>query len=180
MSSLWNWDKSRDELCAALCGLGLKAVLAERGRPEEKSYPGRSLGLIIITDSIIAWVNVVRIKRWEEPTEWVSEYAITDTRAIPRISVFSKFIEQSGEVIDVQWIERKGNKEWASITSSLNSDQVVKDYLMSINWRISVRASPEYHCWLLSSYFPNASAPSLELWHILERIGSCLRSTPPT
>jgi hypothetical protein len=174
-----SWDKSRDKLCVELCGLGLSAEMAERGQPEEKSCPGRSLGLILIKGSIIAWVNVARIKPEEERLfDWVSEYAIPDPRAIPRISVFSKFIEQSREVIDVQWIERTGHDEWPAITKSLNSDQVVRDYLLRTNWGISVRASPEYHCWLLSPLFPNVSAPSLERWHIWERIGTRLIATP--
>ena len=69
-------DKTRDELCASLCAIGLHAQMAERGQPEEhvKAHFGRaeSIGLIETRDSSIRWVNVLK----EEVTE-SSQYNIT-------------------------------------------------------------------------------------------------------
>ena len=54
-------DKSRDKLAQNLNSLGVRAILAERGRAEEKvenSWYQRSLGIIDIQDGLVTWINI--------------------------------------------------------------------------------------------------------------------------
>ena len=53
-------NKTREDICAHLRGLGIAVQMAPRGRAEEKIYTGprRSFGVVDITEGPIRWVNV--------------------------------------------------------------------------------------------------------------------------
>jgi hypothetical protein len=61
-------DNTRDAFTRDLCAIGVKAVIAERGREEEKIRSGskwlkqRSLGVIDVQEGAVKWINVVRLK----------------------------------------------------------------------------------------------------------------------
>ena len=56
-------DKTRDKLTQNLRSLGITAVMAERGRLEERvenSWYQRSLGIIDISKGLVKWINILK------------------------------------------------------------------------------------------------------------------------
>ena len=77
-------DKSRDELTKSLIGIGIDAMMSERGLKEEKigkSALRKSLGIINIQDQPVKWINVVKQSGSQHsPPQWFFFYFIPDIR----------------------------------------------------------------------------------------------------
>jgi len=88
-------DKTRGKMYARLCALGIRAQLAERGRPEEKFAGAHGyLGLIDIAEGPIRWVNVRNVSGTigasHDQTAYVHymiEYGVADSRDLPEVNV---------------------------------------------------------------------------------------------
>lgn len=80
-------DKTRDQLTVALNALGVQAVMAERGRPEEaihNSWWQRSLGVIDLSEGPVRWINVVKKDGGRDsPPRWWINLCIPDERQLP-------------------------------------------------------------------------------------------------
>ena len=48
-----------------------------------------------------------------------------------------------GKAIDVRW---DGGKTWPAVTTQLNNDHLIKDFILKTRHHIHVRASPTCHC----------------------------------
>ena len=108
-------DKTRDELCARLQDLGMSARLADRVpvnriadlRPEERSGPG-SLGIIVIADGPIPWVNVRKrtiSQADESSTYYYTDYGVNVPYATPNTTIESVRRRDTprGKAIDAEW-----------------------------------------------------------------------------
>ena len=72
-------DHGRDELCAHLRAIGVRAQISERRRPEEKiTCWGKSLGIIDIQGALIRWVDVRRDHDPDNKASWYIEYGVPD------------------------------------------------------------------------------------------------------
>jgi len=75
-------DKTRDDIAKALNSLGLRAGMAERGRPEEevcKRTFTRSIGVIDIAEGPFRWVNIVKQDGNQySPTRWWTVFCLPD------------------------------------------------------------------------------------------------------
>jgi hypothetical protein len=127
-------DKTRDKLAQKLNSLGVAAVLAERGRAEEKienSWYQRSLGIIDIPEGLVRWINILKKDGSKNsPPRWWIILAIPDERPIPKHQAINiKTIRKRsfplfGKIIDVTW---KGNDFHTGLADTLSNDQAVKD-----------------------------------------------------
>ena len=108
-------QSSRSELCEGLQSLGLRAEVAERGRPEERiTSSERSVGVIDIHDSPIAWMNIVHMSWWEVMNmrdddgraPYYYECGIPDPNLDPQfpdLGIECSLIKQKGRVVDLEW-----------------------------------------------------------------------------
>ena len=75
-------DKTRDNIAKALNSLGLRAEMAERGRPEEeicKRTFTRSIGVIDVAEGPFRWVNIVKQDGNQySPTRWWTVFCLPD------------------------------------------------------------------------------------------------------
>ena len=75
-------DKTRDNLTSALNSLGVRAVMAERGRAEEevrKRLFTRALGVVDIPEGPIRWINVVKQDGGQHnPPRWWLVFCVPD------------------------------------------------------------------------------------------------------
>jgi len=126
-------DKSRDELAQALNSLGGRAVLAERGRVEEKieeSWYRRSLGIIDIPEGPVRWVNILKKEASQNspPRWWVilcipDERPVPDHKAVDIKTIREKAFPLFGKVVDVIW---KGSDHHTGLAQVLSKDEAVK------------------------------------------------------
>ncbi|MBN2238503.1 MAG: hypothetical protein JW712_01910 [Dehalococcoidales bacterium] len=127
-------DKTRDKITDNLVSIGVKAEMAERGRPEEKiekSWFLRSLGIIDIHDSPVRWINVLRRDgNKNSPPRWWYVFCIPDERHVPGYkavnirTVRKKSFPVFGKVVDVIW---KGNDHGTGLIEQLTWDNEIKD-----------------------------------------------------
>ena len=168
-------DKTRDELCANICAVGMNAVLATRGQREENvgdPRHGKSLGLIEIQGSPIRWVNVLKETKSYGPQSSISVH--TFAYLIPDVTIHRETYLRSvgkrdapifGRVVDVRW---KGNfedffqaKEEVVFDESdiirlreqirlLNEDAMLNQDLLNLPEEIEIYSYPEYGYWAIS------------------------------
>jgi hypothetical protein len=170
-----NRGSTREDLFQGLRAIGVSAVLAPRGRPEEGSGQN-SIGLIDIYQSSIHWVNV---RKWyNEGTYFATDYGVQDSRTLPRIKMRSVRVRSFpilGTVIDVRW---QGDDKGTGAAVRLAADLSLKAAIMFGAAEITVRTSPEFGCWLIPH--PTKDAPPPELWRCYELAARRLPETPPT
>ena len=126
-------DKSRDDLAYLLNSTGLKAEMADRGRPEEKidnSWYQRSLGIIDISEGPVRWINILKRDRSKDsPPKWWVVMGIPDNVGMPGSkeikikTVRKKAFPFFGKVVDVIW---KGDVGSTGLIDTLSIDQDVK------------------------------------------------------
>ena len=126
-------DKSRDDLAYLLNSTGLKAEMADRGRPEEKidnSWYQRSLGIIDISEGPVRWINILKRDRSKDsPPKWWVVMGIPDnvgmagSKEIKIKTVRKKAFPFFGKVVDVIW---KGDVGSTGLIDTLSRDQDVK------------------------------------------------------
>ncbi|MFC2032742.1 hypothetical protein ACFLUS_05250 [Chloroflexota bacterium] len=71
-------DKTRDELCAGLCHMGIDVRMSERNRAEEKIGGRNSMGVIDIPDGPIRWIKVYKKYYSASDTSPIDVYHYTD------------------------------------------------------------------------------------------------------
>jgi hypothetical protein len=160
----------REDIVLELCTIGVDAELLDRGLPEEESAE-RSLGMILIRGSPIRWINVGLETVVKDNGSYAFDYlqyAIPDSRPLPRFLVSSKFKRTfTGLITDVWW---EGDKEKLGIAEKLESNEYIIDVLVSYGAKIQVITDPQYGCWIINGGILD--------WRCLELIAECLLRVP--
>ena len=117
----------------SLIAVGVAAVMAERGREEEKvenSWYQRSLGVIDITDGPVGWINILKKDGSKNsPPRWWVVLGIPDERPVPGHktidikTVRKKSFPLFGKVVDVRW---KGDDAGTGLNDLFYYDEDVK------------------------------------------------------
>jgi len=170
-------DKTRDNLCASLQRIGIDAKLAERYLGEENIECGvysKSLGIINIREGPIRWVNVVhRSDQAPAGASLYVKYGVPDSRLWAVIKPKLK-VESDRKKDNWQW---KGKDSSLGLIDRLNRDTSIGySLLQSKSPEITIRANPDYSCWVISTQ----EALSEELWNCYQMIARHLLAEWPT
>lgn len=153
-------DKARDDLAGNLISLGINATLADRGQLEESMWEGwrrpgaGSLGLINISDGLISWMNVVRVKRRDRhsPPIYRVVLGVPDERVssnedkIKIKTVRKKTFPIFGRIIDVIWV---GQDDHLGLIKTLAEDNSIRSLAKKIGNLEVVTHPNEYRGWTL-------------------------------
>lgn len=188
-------DKTRDELCAYLCTMGLDARMAERRRPEEHIWKlAKSLGLIAISDSPIRWVNVCEFEGGQyTSTTYRNVYLVPDPRVagegyleLKSVRVKSKPV--FGEVVDLRWqakfvfverwlwgrpaleVKRVPLGSESDLVTRLNDDSELKERLTMLKEDVKIRSYPSWGWAIESGHSIKQPMLSREQWNCYETI----------
>ncbi len=175
-------DKSRDELAQDLNALGTRAILAERGRAEEKvenSWYQRSLGIIDIPEGLVRWVNILKkdANRNSPPMWWVilcipDERPLTDHKAVDIRTIGKKSFPLFGKVVDVTW---KGDDHHTGLVDILSNDETVKILAERIGNLTLHSYAKEFQGWTLQ--VDRRFKPTSEDWATIQRIADYILSS---
>ena len=175
-------DKSRDELAQNLNLLGIKADLAERGRPEEKvekSWYQRSLGIIDVPEGLVRWINVLKKDRSRNsPPRWWMVLCIPDERPIPKHGAINiktirkKTFPLFGKIVDVTW---KGNDYGTGLANTLSNDKAVKQLAINIGNLTVHSYAKEFQGWTLQ--VERRFEPTTQDWATIQKIADRILSS---
>lgn len=176
-------DKSRDELARNLNSLGVRADLAERGRPEEKienSWYQRSLGIIDIPEGSIRWINILkRDASKNSPPLWWVVLCIPDNRPVPNYKAVDikttrrKSFPLLGKIVDVTW---RGNDHHTGLTEVLSNDGAVKNLAKKIGNLVIHSYEEEFQGWTLQ--VDRRFVPTDQDWTTIQKIADYILSSP--
>ena len=175
-------DKSRDELARTLNCLGIRADLAERGRPEEKvenSWYQRSLGTIDVPEGLVRWINILKkdANRNSPPMWWVV-LCIPDKRPVPNYravdikTIRRKAFPLVGKVVDVTW---KGNDHNSGLYEVLSGDEAVKSLAEKIGNLTIHSYDKEFQGWTLQ--VDRRFQPTSQDWATIQKISDYILSS---
>ena len=175
-------DKTRDNLARNLNSLGIRAELAERGRPEEKvenSWYQRSLGIIDIPDGLIRWVNILKKdSSGRSPPQWWVILGIPDERplsnhkAVDIKTIRKKTFPLFGKVVDVTW---KGHDHHTGLIEVLSNDEAVKNLAKRIGNLTIHSYAKEFHGWTLQ--IDRRFEPTSQDWASIQKIANYILSS---
>ncbi len=180
-------DKSRDELTKSLIGIGIDAMMSERGLKEEKigkSVLRKSLGIINIQDQPVKWINVVKQSGSQHsPPQWFFIYFIPDIRISDRNKIKIKtFRKRSllwifGKIIDVIW---RGKDMNTGLSEILYNDLDIKNFAKKIGDIQIETHSDIVKGWTIRLNRRHAGPPVVysETWKNLQKITQQLLSLP--
>ena len=176
-------DKTRDKLAQNLNSLGVTAVLAERGRVEEKvenSWYQRSLGIIDIPEGLVSWINILKKDGSKNsPPQWWVVLGIPDERPIPKHqavdikTIRKKSFPLFGKVVDVTW---QGNDHHTGLAEVLSNDESVKDLAKKIGNLTLHSYAKEFQGWTLQ--VDRRFEPTNQDWAIIQKIADYILSSP--
>jgi len=176
-------DKSRDELARNLNSLGIRADLAERGRPEEKmenSWYQRSLGIIDLPEGSVRWINILKKDASKNsPPLWWVVLCIPDKRPVPDHHVVDiktirkKSFPLFGKVVDVSW---KGNDHHTRLAEVLSGDAAVKNLVKKIGNLVIRSYDKEFQGWTLQ--VDRRFEPTNQDWITIQKIADYILSSP--
>ncbi len=175
-------DKSRDKLAQNLNSFGIRAVLAERGRAEEKienSWYQRSLGIIDIPEGLVRWINILKKdgNQYSRPLWWViliipDERPLTNHRMVDIETIRKKAFPLFGKVVDVTW---KGNDHHTGLVQSLSNDEAVKNLAKRIGNLTIHNYAKEFQGWTLQ--VDRRFEPTSEDWATIQSIANHILSS---
>lgn len=180
-------DTSRDTLSGHLnVILGIKAVMADRGRPEEKIraslFGMGSLGIIDIPDeSLVSWINVVRIKRRDRngPARYRTVFGIPDDtmplrhKQIKIKTIRKKSLPIFGKIVDVYW---RGNDSSLGLVKKFSEDQQIDDLAKGLG-NLAVFTHPgKMQGWTFET--DRVGSPTMEQWEVIQKIADYLLKSP--
>ncbi len=169
-------NKGREELCAALCAIGVDARIAERGRPEEQTRShGDSLGVIDVGQGPIGWINLSGDYSPEGGSCYTTDYGVPDPRHLPKLEIRSIRMRRFpifGRVLNVRW---KGGDHGFGLGHCLSSDETIRSAIMSAGDEVRVVARRDHGCWLIRhETFFSSHIPSAEQWSCYQAIAEHL------
>jgi len=175
-------DKSRDKLAQNLNSLGIGAVLAERGRGEEKvenSWYQRSLGIIDIPEGLVRWINILKKdgSRNSPPQWWVilcvpDERPLTNHKAVDIKTIRKKTFPLFGKIVDVTW---KGDDHHTGLADTLSNDEAVKNLAKRIGNLTIHSYAKEFQGWTLQ--VDRRFEPTSQDWATIQRIADYILSS---
>ena len=175
-------DKSRDNLAENLNSLGIRAVLAERGRAEEKvenSWYQRSLGVIDIPKGLVRWINILKKDgNGRSPPQWWVILGIPDERplsshkAVDIKTIRKKTFPLFGKVINVTW---KGDDHHTGLAEVLSNDEAVKNLAKKIGNLTLHSYAKEFQGWTLQ--VDRRFEPTNQDWDTIQRIANYILSS---
>jgi hypothetical protein len=180
-------DTSRDTLSGHLNKiLGIKAVMADRGRPEEKIraslFGMGSMGIIDLPDeSLVSWINVVRIKRRDKngPARYRTVFGIPDdTIPLQHKQIKIKTIRKKnfpifGKIVDVYW---RGNDSSLGLVEKFSEDQQIDDLAKGLG-NLSIFTHPgKMHGWTFET--DRIGLPTMDQWEVIQKIAEFLLKSP--
>jgi hypothetical protein len=176
-------DKSRDELAQNLNSLGIKAVLGERGRVEEKienSWYQRSLGIIEIPEGLVRWINILKKDASKNsPPQWWVILCIPDERPVPDHHVVDiktlrrKAFPLLGKVVDVTW---KGDDRHTGLAEVLSNDEAVRNLAKKIGNLVVRSYAEEFQGWTLQ--VDRRFESTDQDWATIQKIANYILSSP--
>jgi hypothetical protein len=175
-------DKTRDKLNQNLKSLGITAVMAERGRLEEKvenSWYQRSLGIIDIPKGLVKWINILKKDGSKNsPPRWWIVLGIPDERPIPKHQAVSiktirkKTFPLFGKIIDVIW---KGKDSGTALAYVLSNDEAVKNLAKNIGNLTIHSYAKEFQGWTLQ--VDRRFNPTNQDWATIQKIANYILSS---
>jgi len=175
-------DKSRDTLAQNLHSLGVGAILAERGRAEEKvenSWYQRSLGIIDISEGLVRWINILKKDgSGRSPPQWWVILGIPDERplsnhkAVDIKTIRKKTFPLFGKVVDVTW---KGNDHHTGLVQVLSNDEAVKNLAKRIGNLTLHNYAKEFQGWTLQ--VDRRFEPTNQDWATIQKIANYILSS---
>jgi hypothetical protein len=175
-------DKTRDRLAQNLNSMGVTAVLAERGRVEEKienSWYQRSLGIIDISEGSVRWINMLKKDGSKNsPPRWWVVLGIPDERPIPKHQVVDirtirkKTFPLFGKILDVTW---KGNDSGTGLADVLSNDEEVKNLAKNTGNLTIHNYAKEFQGWTLQ--VDRRFKPTNQDWANIQKIGNYILSS---
>jgi hypothetical protein len=176
-------DKTRDKLAQNINSLGIKAVLSERGRMEEKienSWYQRSLGIIEITEGSVRWINILKKDgSRNSPPRWWIVLGIPDERPIPKHqavdikAIRKKTFPLFGKIVDVNW---KGNDSGTGLTDNLSNDEAVKTLAKQIGNLTIHSYAKEFQGWTLQ--VDRRFQLTSQNWETIQKVADYILSSP--
>ena len=176
-------DKTRDELTLALNALGIKATMAERGRPGEKiqdTWMNRSQGIIDVPAGPIRWVNCLKQDGSQySPPQWWTVFGVpdkrlfTEQRAVKIKTARSKSFPLFGKVVDVTW---QGEDHATRLISVLANDPAVKSFVKKTGDVEIESHAGEFQGW--SVQVNGKFKVKQQRWDTVQRIAERLLSCP--
>ena len=151
-----------------LNSLGIRAELAERGRPEERLgtrwyqrkyvlFPD-SLGVIDVRDGLVRWINIVKYgsghSRGNTTPMFSVIFGIPDERPFSKhkavnIETVEKRRLVLGKVVDVTW---RGKDHHTGLAEVFSSDDAVKALAKRFGGHLWIRSyAREFHGWTLAA-----------------------------
>ena len=167
-----------DAICTSLQSFGVNARMADRGRPEEKTGKGFSLGIIAIADGPIPWVNVreVTMARPDgEVTTSYTDYGVKVAYRPPNATITSvrrKTFPFLGRVIDAEWRaggSERGSALVADVLRRLREDARVREAIMATR-DVKITEHPSF--WIIST--ETDKAPTRQAWDCYQAIAQHL------
>ena len=180
-------DTSRDTLSGHLNKiLGIKAVMADRGRPEEKIraslFGMGSMGIIDLPDeSSVSWINVVRIKRRDRngPARYRTVFGIPDDtiplqhKQIKIKTIRKKSFPIFGKIVDVYW---RGNDSSLGLVEKFSEDPQIDDLAKGLG-NLSIFTHPgKMRGWTFET--DRIGLPTIDQWEVIQKIASFLLKSP--
>ena len=175
-------DKTRDTLAQNLQLLGVGAVLAERGRAEEKvenSWYQRSLGTIDISEGLVRWINILKKdgSKNSPPQWWVilgipDERPLSHHKAVDIKTIRKRAFPLFGKVVDVTW---KGNDHHTGLVQVLSDDEAVKNLAKRIGNLTIHSYAKEFQGWTLQ--VDRRFEPTSQDWATIQKIANYILSS---
>lgn len=175
-------DKSRDRFFQSLNSLGIRAVLAERGRAEERvenSWYQRSLGIIDIPEGPVRWINILRKdgSKNSPPQWWVilgipDERPLSNHKAVDIKTVRKKTFPLFGRVVDVTW---RGSDHHTGLVGILSNDAAVTNLAKMIGNLTIHNYAKEFQGWTLQ--VDRRFEPTSQDWATIQRIANYILSS---
>ena len=175
-------DKSRDKLSQNLNSLGIRVVLAERGRTEEKienSWYQRPLGIIDIPEGVVRWINILKKDgSGRNPPQWwvilgiPDERPLTNHKAVDIKTIRKKTFPLFGKVVDVTW---KGDDHHTGLVQVLSNDEAVKNLAKRIGNLTIHSYAKEFQGWTLQ--VDRQFEPTSQDWATIQKIANYILSS---
>jgi len=175
-------DKSRDKLAQNLNSLGIRTILAERGRNEEKvenSWYQRSLGIIDIPEGLVRWINILKKdgSKNSPPKWWIilgipDERPLTNHKAVDIKTIRKKTFPLFGKVVDVTW---KGDDHHTGLVDILSNDEAVKNLAKRIGNLTIHSYAKEFQGWTLQ--VDRRFEPTYQEWTTIQKIADYILSS---
>ena len=169
-------DKTRDQFAEKLTAIGVRAILSNRERPEEKignRMMRRSLGIIDIDDGgPITFVNIIKQDGTDKsPPRWWFYLGVPSDKQLPKSRSANirtkrkKSFPLFGKIVGVTW---KGQDRNHGLAAKLSDDTETDNLAIGVcNIRVQT-LHDEFRGWAIE--IDRKFTPTREIWGSLQRV----------